>query len=188
MRSSSSKTDPGLPPENVLVGEVLRPQGLRGEVIVDCQSDVPGRFAPGERLTLVEPAGPVRSVRVAAVRPYRHGLAVRFEGVEDREGAEGLRGARLEVERSRVPPPPAGSYYHFELQGCRCRDRRAGDLGAVADLIADGGGWLLRVEREDGFAVALPFVEPFLVGFDRQRRVLDWDLPEGLIEACASRS
>lgn len=188
-RSSSSKTDAPAPPESVQVGEILRPHGVRGEVVVFATSDTPGRFAPGAELALAEPRGGARALRIATVRERRPGLlVVGFEGIADRDGAEALRGGVLEVERARVPEPPAGAFYHFELIGCRCRDRRAGDLGRVADLLADGGGWLLIAEREDGQRVALPFVERFLVGVDREGRTIDWDLPEGLVEACASRS
>jgi 16S rRNA processing protein RimM len=87
-----------------------------------------------------------------------------------------------------VPAAPAGAHYHFELVGCRCRDRQAGELGTVADVVAGGGGWLLVVEREDGGRLLLPFAERFLVAIDRAGGRIEWDLPEGLIEACASRS
>lgn len=186
-RSSSSKTD--APPETVQVGEVLRPHGVRGEVVVFSTTDVPDRFEPGSELALALPDGSERQVRVVAARERKPGLLViGFEGIADREAAEALRGGRLEVGRERVPPAPAGAFYHFELIGCRCRDRREGDLGAVVDLVADGGGWLVVAAREDGRRLALPFVDRFLVGIDAAARTIDWDLPEGLVETCASRS
>lgn len=188
-RSSSSKTDAPALPESVQVGEVLRPHGVRGEVVVFATSDTPDRFAVGAELRLGRAGGEPRIVRVATVRERRPGLLViGFEGVADRDGAEALRGGVLEVDRSRVPAPPEGAFYHFELIGCRCRDRASGDLGAIVDMVADGGGWLVIAEREDGQRIALPFVESFLVAIDREARAIEWDLPEGLVETCASRS
>jgi 16S rRNA processing protein RimM len=108
--------------------------------------------------------------------------------VTTRDGADELRGASLTVPGASVPEAPGGSYYVFELAGCRCFDRRAGELGTVTDLVADGGGWLLVVERPDGARLPLPFVERYVVAVDRAGGRIDWDLPEGLIETCASRS
>jgi 16S rRNA processing protein RimM len=189
MPSSSSKTErPSKPPESVLVGLVLRPHGVGGAVFVELLSDVPGRFAAGARLDLALPAGERRAVTVEGTSAWRGGLRVRFAGVTSREQAEALRGARLEVGRERVPELPPGTFYQFELYGYRCRDRRAGELGAVVEVLADGGGWLLVVERPGGRRLPLPFVERFVAGVDRAERRIDWDLPEGLIETCESGS
>ena len=101
------------------------------------------------------------------------------------------RGGELSVPRSEVPPPPRGSFYEFELLGLACHDEVAGELGEVVNLVADGGGWILEVEgpgKNGRRRIALPFVEEFLVRVDREARRIDWRLPEGLIEACASES
>ena len=189
MKSSSSKTDPPRDtPEQLVVGTVLRPHGVRGAVVVELRSDVPGRFEPGTELLLGAADAACKSVRVVASRPYRGGLLVELEGIGTRDEAASLRGADLEIPRAAVGAPPEGEFFHFELVGCRCFDRRAGELGEVEQVVADGGGWLLVVARPGGERVPLPFVERFLVGVDRSARRIDWDLPEGLIETCASRS
>jgi hypothetical protein len=46
---------------------------------------------------------------------------------------------------------------------------------------------LLRIVGERG-ELLVPFAEPFLAGLDREQKILDLDLPAGLIEACGSRS
>src|SRR4029079_1725413 len=81
-------------PERVLVGRVLRPHGLRGEVVVEGISEVPGRWERGSRLWLTDDQGaalPGRgpgTVEVAAARPHKTGLLVRFAGRDDRDAAE----------------------------------------------------------------------------------------------------
>lgn len=177
-------------PATVWVADVLRPHGIRGEVKLEIHSDVPGRFDPGSELLVVGAQAahpPVSSVQVASFRPVRGGGVARFEGFENRDQAESLRGARLEVERRRCPRPPEGSFYFWQLAGCRCVDAEAGELGQVADVIEDGGGVLLRVtdaERE----VLVPFVDAFLERVDVTSGRIDLRLPPGLVETCASRS
>jgi 16S rRNA processing protein RimM len=194
MKSSSSTEAEDPRDSQVLVGVVLGPHGIRGEVAVSVESDNPERFAPGSTLTLTFPRRPrasEESLRVARTMPHKGGLRVAFEGVVDRDAAERLRGGELSVPRSAVPPPPRGSFYEFELLGLACHDEVAGELGKVVNLVADGGGWILEVESAGPNGrrrVSLPFVEEFLVRVDREARRIDWRLPEGLLEACASES
>lgn len=188
MASSSSKTDVSPPlPERILVGRITRPHGVRGEVAVEVLSEVADRFAAGSELEAETPAGR-RRLRVTRSRPSRTAAIVAFEGVGDRDAAETLRGAALEIARDRVPEPAAGSYWYWELVGCRCVDAREGELGRVVDLEEGAAGVVLLVESEDGRRLPLPFVEAFVAGVDRVARRIDWRLPEGLIAACASRS
>lgn len=191
MRSSSPKTDrpPHPLPERVLVGQVIRPHGLLGEVVVEVLSDVPGRFAPGARLDWSGGGRGAerRELEIESVRPAKVGLLVRFAGVADRTGAEALAPGALEIDRARVPKAEAGTFYWFELIGCSCRDAGRGELGEIVDLL-DSGGALLLVIEGGGRRLLVPFVQEFLVATDLEARRLELALPEGLIEACASTS
>ena len=169
-------------PEHVVVGRVVRPHGLSGEVVILVESDVEGRFAPGSTLEL---GAHGRVVEVAAARPFGDRMLVRFAGLEDRGAVEGLRGLELTVPRGAVPAAPAGSFYRFELLDCSCRDAREGDLGRVIAIHEDGGGLLLEVARE-GRKVLVPFVDPFIVAVDVAERRIELDLPPGLVDTCAS--
>lgn len=188
MSSKSSRTETRADlPARVTVGRVLRPHGVRGEVVVELLSDVPGRLDPGSPLLAArEAGGPAKPLRVIEQRPHKSGVRLRFEGIGDRDAAEELRGIWLEVDRSQVPEAPPGTYYHYELLGCRCHDGDR-DLGEVVDLVEDGGGLLLIVQDGER-RVPVPFVERFLREIDVGAGRIVFDLPEGLLEACASRS
>ena len=170
-------------PELVEVGRVLRPHGIRGELSVESWSEHEGRFASGARLQLADG----RALVLTEARVHHGRLLARFEGIDDRTQADDLRGAVLHVLRSEVPPAPPGSYYHFELVGCNVIDRSHGDLGRVEAVVEDGGGVLLRVGGIGG-ELLVPFVRAFLIEVDVGSRRIEVDLPEGLIEACASTS
>ncbi|MGD2114424.1 MAG: ribosome maturation factor RimM [Acidobacteriota bacterium] len=186
-RSSKKTSSERRPPETVEVGRIRRAHGVRGALAVESFSDVPERFAAGRELLARVPAGLVRRLTIGSARPFRGGLLVSFEGIADRDAAEELRGALLEVPRDEVPDPPEGTYYHFQLVGCRIRDAREGSLGEVADVIEDGGGVLLVVE--DGRRrLLIPFVRELVREMAVGRRTIEVELPEGLVETCASRS
>lgn len=187
MSSKSSKTDEDSNTNLVLVGRIRRPHGVRGEVLVQLWSDNAERFLPGAELILTLDKGAREKVRVATSRAHTHGVIVRFEEIADRDAAEECKGGELAVARSSVSPAPDGSFYYFELVGCECRDRHAGALGRVADLVEDGGGLLLAIDNGER-TLLVPFVESYLASVDIDERKIALDLPLGLIETCASKS
>jgi len=173
--------------DSVLVGIVIRPQALRGEVRIQIHSDVEGRFAAGQELLLKVAGQAPQTVLVESFRPIRGGGVIRFDGYTDRNQVETLRGARLEVGSDQVPAAPEGLFYHFELVGCQCIDGEFGDLGRVRDVVEDGGGLLLEVEG-GGRKLSVPFVESFVDSVDVREREIRLQLPPGLVEICTSKS
>lgn len=129
-------------PDLVLVGRVVKPHGIRGEVVVDVLSDVPDRLTAGIEVSV---AG--RVMVVAASRPHQGRLLVAFEGLADRTAAEGLRGAA--VEATPVDLDDSDVYWAHELVGMAVLADDGRDLGVVTDLIelpASAGYDLLEVD------------------------------------------
>lgn len=186
MGSTSSTTSRELP-ESVTVGLVRRAHGIRGEVLVEVLSDVAGRFAAGQKVAARASDGASQSLTITGSRKQKADLIVQFAEVPDRDGAERLRGARLEVPRGEVPRAEAGTYYYFELVGCRCRDLEAGELGTVEAVLEDGGGVCLLV-RGPGGEVPIPFVARFIRSIDIEAGWIELALPPGLLEMCRSQT
>ncbi len=99
----------------LIVGQILRAHGIRGEVVVDVRTDEPEeRFAVGSVLvtdsTAVRRLAPVPDgawqvppqLTIEAVRPHQGRLLVVFDGVYDRDLAEELRGVLLCVDSADV--------------------------------------------------------------------------------------
>jgi 16S rRNA processing protein RimM len=151
------------------VGQVVKPHGLRGEVVVDLVTDRTERLATGAALD----AGDGRRLVVRTSRPQGPGQRwlVSFEGVEGREGAERLRGTVLRAPALAHEP---GVLFVHELIGAEawCADgRRAGTVVGVeanpaSDLLVLDTGALVPVR--------------FVVANEPGRRVT-LDVPEGLL-------
>jgi 16S rRNA processing protein RimM len=90
------------------IGQVVKPHGLDGEVVVDLWSDWSGRLVDGARFTV--DGG---TLTVTSVRPHQGRYLVRFEGVAGRDGAESVRGAVLRAAPVEVP----GVLWVHELVG-----------------------------------------------------------------------
>lgn len=151
----------------VVVGRIVKPFGVRGEVVIDATGEDPGRFARGVRL--YGDGAPAELDGVLEVRLARHrggSIVVAFEGIEDRDAAEELVGTVLSQEEERLPELPAGQYYHFQLVGLavvrddgtamgeviRVHELPAGD---VLEVRGPGHEWMLPRHGELELAIDL---------------------------------
>jgi 16S rRNA processing protein RimM len=164
------------------VGQIVRPHGTRGEVIVDVRTDEPeSRFAVGSTLA-TENGGPP-SLTVEAVRPHQGRLLVVFDGVYDRDLAEGLRGVRLCVDSAKVPAPEDPDEFHdHQLVGLRAVTPAGEFVGEVASIDHAPASDLLVLRRPDGRSALVPFVKAIVPEVDLAAGRVVVDPPPGLFE------
>ena len=136
------------PPDRLVVGRVLRPHGVRGELSVQVLSDAPERFVPGTELGLGDPdgPGPLGSAVVRAARLHQGRLLLSLEGVEDRDAADRLRGAWLSIPVAAARPLDPGEFWPHQLVGLAVVDRQGRPRGRVADVVPGAAHDLLAVE------------------------------------------
>lgn len=159
-----------MPPGLLEIGTVVRPHGLRGEVVVALVSNRPERLAPGSRLE-AELGADRRSLEVVAARPFQQRHLVCFAGVEDRDGAEALRGARLLA--GAIEDPDA--LFVHELIGSEVVERDGTSRGRVTAVEANPASDLLVLDAGQAL-VPLRFV------VDRLPGQLVVEAPEGLFD------
>jgi len=144
---------------------VVKPHGLRGEVVVELVTNRAERLAAGSHLVSGD-----RQLVVERASPHGHRWIVRFAGVEDREGADRLRGAVL------AAPPledPDVLWVH-DLIGSVLIDTGGQARGTVVAVEANPASDLLVLDN--GGLVPLRFVVSH-----RQGTVVV-DLPAGLLD------
>jgi 16S rRNA processing protein RimM len=143
-----------------VVGRVLRPHGIRGELAVEVLSDAPDRFAPGAELGAGDPDGdsPLRPVTVTAARLHLGRLLLRLDGVEDRDAAERLRGALLSIPMEAARPLAADEFWPHQLVGLAVVDRQGRRRGEVADVLPGTAHDLLAVDLPGGERRLVPVV------------------------------
>ena len=132
---------------------------------------------------LENPAGPLyiegreKPLRIKSARHANATLIVQFDGIDDRTTAETVKGARLYVARTQLPPLQPGVYYQADLIGLEVI---AGEerLGRVSRVVNFGGGDLLEIER-DGTSLLVPFTGAEV---DLAQGLVKVELPEGFLE------
>ncbi len=158
----------------MLVGKVMAPVGVRGEVKVEVHSDISHRYSTGAVLYIDGSPIPVLSCRTIP-----RALVVMFGGVDSRAAAETLRGKNICVPESDVPSLPEGTYYHYELVGMRVFTIDGEDLGTVTDVLVTGANDVYVVSGDRGETL-VPALAGVVEGVDVKNRRLTVDLPETL--------
>jgi 16S rRNA processing protein RimM len=123
--------------------------------------------------------GPARGpVEVTGVRQQGAALVAKWEGCEDPESAQNLKGWRIAVSRRDFPRLPKGQYYWVDLIGAQVINRAGSVLGTVQGLRNNGAHDLLEVEREGASTPTLiPMVPAYLdaIELPRGRIRVDWE-------------
>ena len=165
----------------VAVGRVGRPRGVRGATFVEPWTDDPDeRFAPGTVLA-TEPAE-VGPLTVASSSTAGGKLVVHFETIDDRTGAESLRGVRLLLAASARPAlDDPDDFYDTDLIGLTARTVTGTELGPVRDVLHAGGADYLVLDH-DGREVLVPFVRAIVPTVDVAGGAVVLDPPEGLLD------
>ncbi len=149
------------------VGRIVRPHGLKGEVIVSLSTNREERVQPGSVLTA--PDG--RTLRVVRASAHKGRYIVTFDGIADVDTAETLRGTAL-LAPSLVEPT---ELWVHELIGSRVEDREGRLLGVVEAVQANPASDLLVLE--DGGLIPLRFVVRNEPGVS-----VTVDVPDGLLD------
>jgi 16S rRNA processing protein RimM len=168
----------------LIVGRVAKAHGIAGEVVVEVRTDDPDvRFAPGNTLRAKNPrSGEERSLVVTQAREHGARLLVRLAGVDDRDGADALRGSLFVIDSDELPPiDEPDTYYDHQLEGLRVNTTTGEQLGVVTEVLHTAGGELLSVKRESG-ELLVPFVSAIVTSVALDDGVIEIDPPEGLLD------
>ncbi|MFY9331533.1 MAG: ribosome maturation factor RimM [Candidatus Nanopelagicales bacterium] len=168
----------------VVVGRIGKAHGIRGQVTIEVRTDEPElRFAPGATLFIADSP---TVLTVGDVRSGPRGLVVGFVGYDDRNQAETLRGAILEVDRPAGQMPTGeGEFFDSDLIGLAVRDSQQVTLGRVDDVVHLPGQDLLSIEpvvNDAGVTPSwlLPFIERFVPEVNLAEGWLRVDPPPGI--------
>jgi 16S rRNA processing protein RimM len=165
----------------VAIGRMVKPQGRRGEILVESFSDRPDRFPSLRTAYVPGPDGQARPVTVASCWPHKGRFVLKLAGVDSIDDAERFRGLELRIGEEELEPLPAGSYYHHQLRGLRVEDPQGAPLGEVVDLLTNAGDAPVLVIRGAAGETLIPLADAFVRSVDLERGRLVAARPETLV-------
>lgn len=129
--------------KQILVGKIVAPQGIRGEVRVQSFAENPIDFKKLPVYSAQFGAGDLKFVRVV---PNSNVVIAKIRGVEDRNAAEALRGTELFIARDALPRLATGEFYQADLIGFDVvRDGRK--IGVVDCFQNYGAGDIIEMDN-----------------------------------------
>jgi 16S rRNA processing protein RimM len=173
--------------EMAVVGTIARAHGLRGQVIVNLETDFPeSRFQPGAEV-FINRRGAIETLTMTTVRFHRDRPVIGLRGVDDMNAATALAGAELRVPVEWLAPLPKDTFYHHDLVGCSVETRGGERIGTVKAVEGEMGGSRLVVDTPRG-EVLVPLALDICTTIDPGGRRIVVEPPEGLLDLNASGS
>lgn len=189
----------------VVLAQLLRPQGRKGELLAELLTDFPERFATHPDVWLAPSGFADEAESTVAVQPKPFRVAahwlplgrnagrvvLHFVGVDSIEQAEALADFEVIVPLAERLPLEADASYISDLVGCTLydNDNTVGVVEAVefpttpdGSRTLDDAAPILAVRSHEGDELLIPFVKVFLVEMDLPGRIIRMKLPEGLVD------
>lgn len=132
--------------DKILVGKIVAPQGVRGEVRVQTYSESPNDFKQFKILSDKFESDYFKFVR--PLSPKSTVIIARIDGVNTRNDAESFRGTELFIARDSLPQLKKGEYYQSDLIGFSViRDGK--QIGIVSGFQNFGAGDIIELDNGD---------------------------------------
>ncbi len=165
-------------PRFLAIGRIVKPHGVRGEVVVHIITDFPERFETLREVYIGEEAP--RRVQVERARFHQGRVVLKLSGYEDRTAAEELRGEFLMIPVEEAMPLEPDEYYEHQIIGLQVWTTEGVYLGEVTEILRTGANdvYVVRsAERE----ILLPAIGEVIRQVDLERERMLVELMEGLV-------
>jgi len=124
--------------------------------------------------------GRLQRYRVTHLRRVGERFLLQLEGCVSREMARLLTGSDICVGRETLPPPPAGEFYWWDLEGLTVLTESGECLGRVEEFFPTGSNEVLVVRKGDQETL-LPFIKEVILAVDVIQGIMQVHAIPGLL-------
>ncbi len=170
----------------VTIGIILRPHGLRGALKVRPLTDDPNRYFDLAKVSLHQKGKPLGEFRIERVEiSNAQNLLVKFHERGSIEEVEALRGAEIRIPRSECLPTTTGQFYHFDLIGLPVQTSAGRSLGTVSEILEHPGNDIWVVHGENHNELLIPAIDSVIKEVNLEQRFIIIDPLPGLLDDAA---
>lgn len=167
----------------MLLGEVLRGHGIRGELRIRLLTDYPERIGTLETIYLADSPEPkkVTPYHVKGMRRNGEFGLLALDGITDRTQADRLRGLYVLIDLEHAVPLEAGEFYLYQLIGLSVQTSAGETLGKLTEVLETGANDVYLVESPRYGEILIPVTDETIVKTDVSAGIVVVNLPEGLL-------
>lgn len=162
------------------IGRIAKPHGLKGEVTVLLQPDLPNDASKLTVVYLHENNNLVpyfiQNVSVKGNKAF-----IRFEDIETLEDAQRISRQELYLPTSQRPAPARGQFYNDEVIGYTVEESSMGQIGTITEVLSITSQRLISIKYQSK-DLLIPVNGPFIKGIDRAKNIMYVTLPEGYLD------
>ncbi len=162
------------------VGFLRRPHGVRGEIMLEIQTEHPEIFVSEAQFYLSEEYLPYT---ITSSRPHKKGILLSFEGIQDRDKVGEFRNTHVYAKISDLPTLVEKDFYDHEIIGLEVIEDGTGkSLGKIKEIIKTGANDVYVVTQESGSEILLPAIPDVVLDIDLAEGKMNVFLLDGLIK------
>ncbi len=167
----------------VVVARILRPRGLRGEVVAEILTDFPERFDDTRELTLLDAEGRARGTLELENHWFqKNRVILKFKNHDSIEAVEHLAPADLAIPESECVALEEDEFYEWQLVGCAAETVDGQKIGHVAEVLHTGGVPVLIIFDEQKREHLVPMAREICVEIDVANKLIRVDPPDNLLD------
>ena len=165
----------------VAVARIVKPRGLKGEVVASLLTDFPERFESLDEVTVVRKNGERLELKIEHFWFQNGRVVLKFVGYDTVESGESLRNTEVCVPETEAVHLEEDEYFDWQLEGCQVKTIGGETIGEVRQLMRTGGTELLVVTG-NAKEYLIPFANAICIEVDIENKVVMIDPPEGLLD------
>lgn len=176
--SQRGSADQPAEPRFLVIGQVRKPHGVRGELRVTPYTELPERFA-WLKIVFIGDVDP-RPIAVEGVRYHKDTILLKLAGYDNRDEAESLRGQWLQIPEEEAIPLAEGEYFLYQLQGLKVISDDGELLGELTGVIETKANNVFIIQGDAG-EILLPDIEEVIQEIDFDQGFMRVHLLPGLM-------
>lgn len=163
-----------------ILGYVARRVGNHGELAFILDVDTPSRYQKLESV-FIEINNTLVPFFIKKNQIKGTTATVTIEGIDSIDKAENLVKSTLYLPLSFLPPLKGKKFYFHEMPGFTAFDKSYGEIGIVTEVLDFPQQAIFSI-KQGKYEILIPAKEEFIISINREKKRLELDAPEGLID------